>query len=187
MTFGSTIVQFSLACLALLSSLATSIAQDPSGKTKDAASPPGRPGPAGQPVSISISAYLIDVIQIDDVDSTFTVDFFVELRWKDSKLTDPARSEQRRLALSDAWHPELAFVNERNVSPKLQPYLLVEPDGSVRYPQRYLGTFSVALDLREFPFDDQTLSIDMVVLRYRPGEVVFVHDVLCFADLPVLA
>ena len=37
--------------------------------------------------------------------------------------------------------------------------------------QRYLGRFSAALDLEGFSFDEQTLSVDMVVARYLPSEV----------------
>jgi hypothetical protein len=132
----------------------------------------GRPGPADQPFGISVGAYLIDVIDIDDVESTFTVDFLVDLQWKDPLLADPASKELRRLTLDDAWHPELAFVNERNVTPKLESYLIVDADGNVSYKQRFFGTFSVALKLADFPFDEQSLAIDMVILRYRSDEIV---------------
>jgi len=168
MSYFMTMVRCVLTCAAVLVSLTTASAQG-AGRL-------GRPGPADQPLSISVGAYLIDVIEIDDVAGTFTVDFLVDLRWKDPKLVDPSSAAQRRLALDQAWHPELAFVNERSITPKLEPYLIVDSDGSVRYLQRYFGTFSVALQLQDFPFDEQTLSIDMVVLRYRPDEIVCVPN-----------
>jgi hypothetical protein len=125
-----------------------------------------------QPLGLSVGAYLIDVIDIDDLESTFTVDFVVDLQWKDSKLADPASKELRRLALDDAWHPELAFVNEQSVIPKLDSYLTVDADGNTSYRRRFFGTFSVALKLADFPFDEQSLVIDMVILRYRSDEIV---------------
>jgi hypothetical protein len=52
----------------------------------------------------------------------------------------------------------------------------VEPDGTVLYRQRYVGAFTQALRLRSFPFDRQAFYIQLVAIRYRPDEVMFVPD-----------
>jgi len=52
----------------------------------------------------------------------------------------------------------------------------VEPDGTVLYRQRYVGAFTQPLRLRSFPFDRQAFHIQLVAIRYRPDEVMFVPD-----------
>jgi hypothetical protein len=52
----------------------------------------------------------------------------------------------------------------------------VEPDGTVVYRQRYVGSFTQPLRLQSFPFDRQTFHIELVAVRYRPNEVQFVPD-----------
>ena len=49
-------------------------------------------------------------------------------------------------------------------------------DGTVIYRQRYVGSFTQSLRLQSFPFDRQAFHIQLVAIRYRPNEVVFVPD-----------
>jgi len=137
---------------------------------------PGRPGQEGEALEIAVGAYLLDLIDINDVEKTFTADFVIGLEWRDPRLADPRIEDEREIPLDRAWHPEIAVLNERSLTPKLRPYLLVEPDGHVRYAQRYLGTFSVALDLADFPFDHQVLPVEIVVARYKPKDIVCVPN-----------
>jgi hypothetical protein len=52
----------------------------------------------------------------------------------------------------------------------------VEPDGTVLYRQRYVGSFTQPLRLQSFPFDRQSFGIQFVAIRYQPNEVAFVPD-----------
>ena len=49
----------------------------------------------------------------------------------------------------------------------------VAPDGSVVVRQRWLGTFTHALDLRSFPLDQATFRVQLVLPGYRPDEIEF--------------
>jgi hypothetical protein len=52
----------------------------------------------------------------------------------------------------------------------------VQPDGTVLYRQRYVGSFTQPLRLQSFPFDRQAFRIHFVAIRYQPNEVAFVPD-----------
>jgi hypothetical protein len=68
-------------------------------------------------------------------------------------------------------------VNETNsVTRKFPDSVEVEADGTVIYRQRYAGAFTQPLRLRSFPFDRQTFRIQLIAVRYRPDEVMFVPD-----------
>jgi hypothetical protein len=68
-------------------------------------------------------------------------------------------------------------VNETSsVIRKFPDIVEAEPDGTLKYEQRYIGAFSQPLRLQSFPFDRQTFHIELVAVRYRPDEVRFVPD-----------
>jgi hypothetical protein len=71
----------------------------------------------------------------------------------------------------------VAIANETtSVSRKFPDSVEVEPDGAVIYRQRYAGAFTQSLRLQSFPFDRQAFHFQVVAIRYRPNEVVFVPD-----------
>jgi hypothetical protein len=79
--------------------------------------------------------------------------------------------------IDQIWTPRTGIANETSsVVRKLPESAEVEPDGTVLYRQRYVGSFTQALRLQSFPFDRQTFHIELVAVRYRPDEVRFVPD-----------
>ena len=141
-----------------------------------------RPGASGPPTEIKIGIFIVDVVNIDELSESFVLDFSVILKWKDMRLADPAQSKSRNMRLDEIWHPRIAFVNPRQIDDLLEPNVLVDPDGSLQYSQRYLGELTSAFDLRDFPLDSQDLPIhlysrdwiDQVVLvldRERTGQL----------------
>lgn len=116
------------------------------------------------PIDLEVSAFLLDLIAIDDVGRTFTADLAVEFRWRDAPRSVPE-------AERDSWRPAVAFVNERSIEDRLEPVIQVGPDGLRRVAYRFLGTFSTRLDLRDFPLDSQRLVFELAVLRTLPEEV----------------
>jgi Neurotransmitter-gated ion-channel ligand binding domain len=98
------------------------------------------------------------------------------LRWRDPRLIHTGNGIVR-YPLEQVWHPRVAVVNETNsVSQTFPEAVEVESDGTVNYRQRYAGAFTQPLRLQSFPFDRQTFSVQLVAVRYRPNEVMFVPD-----------
>ena len=129
-----------------------------------------RPGPADTPTEVRVGIYVVDIEQIDNSRQQFAVDFVVDLIWNDPRL---AVSPGRR-SLNDVWHPQAYLFNQRGLETLLPQTVDVESDGSVRYLQRYYGSLSAPLDLRDFPFDSQALPITILSIMYGPADVQFV-------------
>ncbi|MAB78611.1 MAG: hypothetical protein CMJ89_04580 [Planctomycetes bacterium] len=138
-----------------------------------------RPDPDGVPTEVHIGIYTLDIEAIDDLTQAFTVDMFVILEWKDSRLAlkDPNASlEHRQLGIEELWTPDLMLYNDRSTVKRLPKVFTVSPNGGVKYRQRFYGTFSAPLDMREFPLDHQVLPISVVSLSYGPDEVKLAVD-----------
>ncbi len=58
----------------------------------------------------------------------------------------------------------------------------MDNDGNAVIRQRMSGRLAVDLDLQEFPFDTQRLSIDIVSYRYPPSAVVYSSATEIVAD-----
>ena len=135
-----------------------------------------RPAAGTGPTQVSVGIWIVDISNIDSAQQNFTADIAIVLRWKDARLTHTGTGAAH-YALDQVWTPRVAIANETSsVVRKLAESVEVEPDGTVLYRQRYIGSFTQPLRLQSFPFDRQTFRIQFVAIRYRPNEVVFVAD-----------
>ena len=135
-----------------------------------------RPESGNGPTQVSVGIWIVDINNIDSAQQNFTADIAIVLRWKDARLAHTGTG-LAHYALDQIWTPRVAIANETSsVVRKLPESAEVEPDGTVLYRQRYVGSFTQPLRLQSFPFDRQSFRIQFVAIRYQPNEVVFVAD-----------
>ena len=133
-----------------------------------------RPDPEGQPTVVRIGIYVVEIDQVDNVEQSFRVDFFVLVSWNDARLGEVVHNGGRnrcffsRLAV---WEPRLVLFNRRDLTPQLPDVVTVEADGNARWVQRFYGDLRSPLDLRDFPLDSQVLPLTAVSIEYSPDEV----------------
>ena len=134
-----------------------------------------RPNAGGEPEQVSVGVGLLDIAEINDRDQVFIADLFIEVRWEDPRIAidDDAGGELRTFALDEIWHPRLTIINSRGLDRLLPETATVDRQGNVVARQRLAGPLAVDLDLRDFPFDTQRLSIDIVSYEYSPSDIVF--------------
>jgi hypothetical protein len=135
-----------------------------------------RPGSGNAPTQVSVGIWIVDISNIDSAQQTFTADIAIVLCWKDARLAHTGKGAVH-YALDQIWTPRVSIANETSsVVRKLPESAEAEPDGTVLYRQRYVGSFTQPLRLQSFPFDRQALRIQFVAIRYQPNEVAFVPD-----------
>ena len=133
-----------------------------------------RPDAIGGPTPVSVSLYVIDIDAIDDVNQRFSVDMFINVSWQDPRLAlpqDQRLGQSRTFPLTDIWGPRGLIVNDRGLNPQLPEVAEVDDLGNVQQRQRLSGELAVNLNLKEFPFDTQRLSIDFISYQYSPSEL----------------
>jgi hypothetical protein len=112
-------------------------------------------------------------MEINDVSQTLTGDFAVLVSWTDPRLTHLDGCE---ISLDDIWSPGMVFVNAGNKFLSRPKIVGVSPGGLVKYVQRYYGTFATYHNLRDFPFDKQTLVLSMLSLEWSEKDIQLVVD-----------
>jgi len=113
-----------------------------------------------QILDVEAKIYLLDVEQIDSVSQSFIANLALAFRWNDPTLAHEGQSFIT-LGLDDIWFPRVLILNQQQAVNTFPRTVEVYPDGEVVYRQRLRGSFSQALELREFPFDTQTLKIKL--------------------------
>ncbi|WP_455211250.1 hypothetical protein [Kaarinaea lacus] len=135
---------------------------------------------AKDPVKISLAIYLIDIIELDEIKESFKLDYTVDASWHDPRLSKEARGyslSECRLTLNDIWNPSLRIVNVRDPSKYFFEKLNIDDDGNVNYYLRLQTNFSSSYDLREFPFDQQKLTMRIASFEYGPKDLTFETNV----------
>ena len=133
-----------------------------------------RPDPVDVPTKVKIGLFVKDIALMDDAKQIFTASIVLVLRWIDPRLADPS-AEIRKMPLDSVWNPLISIDNERDVTMKHEENVFVQSDGHVLYLQAYQGTFTVPLNLKDFPFDKHTLYLK-VRSFYSPEEMKFIID-----------
>ena len=134
-----------------------------------------RPNAGGAAEVIHVRFGLLDVVGISDRNQQFSIDAFVEVRWRDPRLAAGSADtgETRSLSVNEIWTPRLLIINNRGVERQLPDVVTVDRDGNVILRQRLVGELAADFELREFPFDSQELRIDIVSYQYSPEELVY--------------
>ena len=135
-----------------------------------------RPHADGTSTEVTVSIFLIDIDEIDDVRQRFNVDLFFNIAWQDPRLALPEKEQAgqiRTLPRSEVWTPRGLIVNDRGLDAQLPLVVDVDALGNVAYRQRLTGELAADLNLKDFPFDTQQLAIQIISYQYSPDEVRF--------------
>jgi len=110
---------------------------------------------------VQVGLMLVDLTDVNGAEQTISADILMVARWNDPELAG-RHSEAQSVGIDDVWHPTLLIYNQRSVNESLPREVTVQPDGTVSYVQRFTGTFSVPMDLRDFPLDSQEFYVWVV-------------------------
>ena len=156
------IVAFALAIVvgATLSPAAGRAAPTPTGIATDPILQP--PFEDGKPIDVALGLHVINIAAIDEVSEQFRLDGYLFARWIDPRLayTPGGPDDQvRNYAMGQIWVPQLEMINAAAPRSRDEIAIMVSPDGTVRYAERFIASLSSKFELRRFPFDQQRLIV----------------------------
>ncbi|NQT33299.1 MAG: hypothetical protein HQ594_06485 [Candidatus Omnitrophica bacterium] len=134
-----------------------------------------RPSEGDKPTEVRMAVYLVDVDAIDTVNQSFEANVFYMCQWKDPRLAHDGKEEIGK-SLNEVWNPRIQLLNQQRVWATFPEMVEISPDGTVTYRQRVWGHFSQPLNLRDFPFDEQTFNVNFIATGYSPDEVKLIQD-----------
>jgi len=152
-----------------------------------------RPGPKDKPVPIKLGVVVVDIDSVDGANQLFVANFGVIAEWNDPRLAKDI-DFIRVMDTDDVWTPNIQILNQQKLFETLPDQVEVSPDGTVNYVQRYWGTLSYPMNLRDFPLDSHLLEIKIVTIGKDKENIDFsifeaktgMLDVLTVTDFEVL-
>ena len=135
-----------------------------------------RPDPAAGPTVVGLGLVFQDVASLSDVDQTLDTDVYVEARWRDPRLADPARGDASFECLvpdGRLWIPALEPENLRGRQAFYPTRFRVDAKGVVTYSRRLWVKLSYPLDFRDFPLDRHRWRVTLWPVLSRTDEIVF--------------
>ena len=142
---------------------------------RGAAEAPHR-GNRRQPISSGLSR----VSDSSEAFPTAEVEVFLDLSWKDPRMAFEGESphvfqgEEAEEKLSEIWSPDPEIQNEVEQRQTESIELILLPDGTIQYEERFGATLNAQLDLGRFPFDTQVFDLDLQSFLWDQGDCVFV-------------
>jgi hypothetical protein len=140
------------------------------------------PNPDG-PVTVDFGLYIIQVTDIDETSNTFRFEGFMDLIWCDPRNAfDPAErgvdkelflEEGAKRELDEIWWPDITFVNGVGGRTIENEELIIYPDGTVEYQERFSVIMAAHYDLKKFPFDKQSLEVEIESFSWPAKNLVF--------------
>jgi len=123
-----------------------------------------RPDPQGTPTRVAVGIVCNDILDISDSEQTFTVDAWLLLSWRDPRLADPSRGSAQAFCevdLEQFWTPRIQIRDLRNFETEYRDITLIDSEGLVTIARRGLITVFSRFDLKDFPFDQQKLVMNI--------------------------
>ncbi len=128
------------------------------------------PPNAEGPVIADLGLYIEEIAQINEIDNTFTVSGIMDLVWCDPRLkyeeTESGAyklflEEDAQERLNGIWWPDIVFANGVEAREISNEELVIHENGTVDYREKFTVILEAKYDLRKFPFDKQTLQIEI--------------------------
>ena len=129
-----------------------------------------RPTTWGEPTEVEVSILVLDVDEVNSAEQSFAASVYYQARWRSPFLVHEGPGPLH-LGLTEVWSPRLTILNQQQAWNAYPGSVEISPNGEILYRQKVWGRFSQPLDLRDFPFDSQTLTVHIVAADLLESDV----------------
>jgi hypothetical protein len=122
------------------------------------------------PSTLDLFIFVVDVDSVNSANQNFAASVYYVARWNNPALRHEDPDPITRSA-SEIWAPHLTIVNQQQSWAAFPNSVQILPNGDIVMRQKVWGWFSQPLDLRNFPFDQQTLTIHLAAADLAASDV----------------
>ena len=146
----------------------------------------GMPNPPSKPTTVKCGLFVLDIVDIDDVNETFEAEIAIVATWDDPRLAfDPVeegtdkkifQGEFQFNEIFTGWWPQLVIINQIGRGDTNAIKISVSPDGEVSYLEQRNIRLETPMALYDYPFDIQNLRAFMIPFGNTSEEVILEVD-----------
>ncbi len=136
------------------------------------------PNPDGATL-VNIGLYVINISNVNAVENTYRLEGLIDLSWCDPRLKinneqkhyEIYLEEDAKTKLNRIWWPSITFVNEVEEYYSKNQELMIFTRGVIEYREKFSVELKSFFDLTKFPFDQQTLDVEIESFAWDKNEV----------------
>jgi len=132
-----------------------------------------------RPKQIEIGIYVINIENVNSAEQNYKATVALDAKWNDPTLicTLPEDKDKiRKFSIEEIWNPSVVIINMKSAVKQFEEKVWVDCRGNVEYGQILYGDFLTTADIKEFPFDQRFLEIELVSTEYETNELQFVKN-----------
>ena len=134
---------------------------------------------ADKPKQVDVGIYVINIEEVNSAKQSYKATIGLDMKWNDPTLICTSSEDKdkiRKYDLEEIWNPSMVILNEQRVFKQFQYKAWVDCLGNVEYGLILYGDFETIANIKEFPFDQRPLKIELVSTEYETKELQFVND-----------
>ncbi|XP_056625710.1 glycine receptor, alpha 4a [Triplophysa dalaica] len=140
-----------------------------------------RPNFKGPPVNVTCNIFINSFGSITETTMDYRLNVFLRQQWNDPRLAyseyPDASLDLDPSMLDSIWKPDLFFANEKGANfhevTTDNKLLRIFQDGNVLYSIRLTLILSCPMDLKNFPMDTQTCTMQLESFGYTMNDLIF--------------
>ncbi|XP_062380590.1 glycine receptor, alpha 4a [Sardina pilchardus] len=140
-----------------------------------------RPNFKGPPVNVTCNIFINSFGSITETTMDYRLNVFLRQQWNDPRLAyseyPDASLDLDPSMLDSIWKPDLFFANEKGANfhevTTDNKLLRIFQDGNVLYSIRLTLILSCPMDLKNFPMDIQTCTMQLESFGYTMNDLIF--------------
>lgn len=132
---------------------------------------------------VDVGLFVEAITDIDPVTNQFTMEGFIDLIWCDPReqfepeaIGWPEKiylEDEAKQTLTKIWWPDITFPNSDGARTIENRELIILPNGTIDYVEKFKVTLESNFNLRQFPFDEQVLEIELESLAWTEAHLLF--------------
>jgi len=130
-----------------------------------------------KPNQVEVGIYVINIEEVNSAKQSYKATIALDMKWNDPTLKCASSEDKgkiRKYNLEDIWNPSMVIINEEHIVKQFKYKAWVDCLGNVEYGEILYGDFVTIANIKEFPFDQRPLTIELVSTEYESGELQFV-------------
>ena len=134
---------------------------------------------AHKPKEVDVGIYVINIEEVNSAKQTYKATIALDMTWNDPTLKCDSSEDQgkiRKYNLESIWNPSMIIINEERIVKQFEYKAWVDCQGNVDYGEIIYGDFVTIANIKEFPFDQRPLTIQLVSTEFETNEMQFVND-----------
>lgn len=133
----------------------------------------------GKPKQVQVGIYVINIEDVNSARQNYKATVALDMKWNDpTLLCDPSEDQGiiRKFNLKDIWNPSMIMANQEHLDKQFTYQAWVDCLGNVEFTEVLFGDFVTIANIKEFPFDQRLLTIELVSTEFETNELQFVND-----------